>query len=169
MLRADQALELGADVLGVLGHDRQVQGHAQVAGPQGTAEVGECGQDLLVGGVIGERWRWPARVCGGLAVVVPGEGLGSCATTAARHGRKAREPLVAMKVVLVDCLIYQGLLRDQQRHADASPEGDEPATIRMKKAHWLPAVVLRLPAKRPTLIDSITWGTARTPIYFPNI
>jgi hypothetical protein len=63
----------------------------------------------------------------------------------------------------------QGLLRDQQRHAGASPLGDEPAAIRMEKAHWLPAVVLRLPAERPTLIDSITWGTARTPIYFPNI
>ena len=50
---AGQALELGADVLGVLGRDWQVQGHAQVAGPQGTAEVGEGGKDLLVGGVIG--------------------------------------------------------------------------------------------------------------------
>jgi len=30
---AGQALELGADVLGVLGHDGQVQGLAQVAGP----------------------------------------------------------------------------------------------------------------------------------------
>jgi hypothetical protein len=40
---ADQAFELGADVLGVLGHDRQVQRLAQLAGPQGTAEVGEGG------------------------------------------------------------------------------------------------------------------------------
>ena len=38
---ADQAFELGADVLSVLGRDRQVQGQAQVAGPEGAAEVGE--------------------------------------------------------------------------------------------------------------------------------
>jgi hypothetical protein len=31
-------------------------------------------------------------------------------TTAARHGRKARKPLV-VSVVLVDCLIYRGLPR----------------------------------------------------------
>jgi hypothetical protein len=58
---ADQALELGADVLGVLGRDRQVQGHAEVAGPQGPPEVagpqgppevGEGGQDLLVGRML---------------------------------------------------------------------------------------------------------------------
>ena len=62
---ADQALELGADVLGVLGHDRQVQGDAQVAGSQGAAEVGEGGKDLLVGGVVRYRWRRPGRLrCG---------------------------------------------------------------------------------------------------------
>ena len=33
---------------------------------------------------------------------------GSWMTTAARHGRKARKPLV-VSVVLVDCLIYRGL------------------------------------------------------------
>jgi len=70
---ADQPLELGADVLGVLGRDRQVQGHAQVAGSQGTAQVGEGGEDLLVGGVIGQRRR-SGRLRGGLAVVVAGEG-----------------------------------------------------------------------------------------------
>jgi len=69
-----QAFELGADVLGVLGHDRQVQGQAQVAGPQGTAELGERGKDLLVGGPAGYRRRRSGRLCGGLAVVVPGEG-----------------------------------------------------------------------------------------------
>ena len=41
---------------------------------RGTAEVREGGQDLLVGGVIGYRGRWPGWLCGGLAVVVPGEG-----------------------------------------------------------------------------------------------
>jgi hypothetical protein len=39
-----------------------------------------------------------------------------------------------MKVVLVDCLIYRGLLRCQRRHAAASPDRDEPLTTRMKKA-----------------------------------
>jgi type IV secretion system protein VirD4 len=52
---ADQAFELGADVLGVLGHDRQVQRLAQVAGPQGTAEIGEGVKDLLVRGVVREH------------------------------------------------------------------------------------------------------------------
>jgi hypothetical protein len=41
-----------------------------------------------------------------------------------------------MKVVLVDCLIYRGLLRCQRRHAAASPDRDEPLTTRMKKAHY---------------------------------
>ena len=49
---ADQALELGADVLGVLGRDGQIQGHAEAAGPQGPPEVGEGGQDLLVGRML---------------------------------------------------------------------------------------------------------------------
>jgi hypothetical protein len=71
---ADQALELGADVLGVLGRDRQVQGRAQVAGPQGAAEVGEGVKDLLVGGVIGYHGRRPGRFCGGLVLVLAGEG-----------------------------------------------------------------------------------------------
>ena len=49
-----------------------------------------------------------------------------------------------MKVVLVDCLIYQGLLCRQRRHAAPSPDRDEPTTIRMKKAQcnqrrWCPA------------------------------
>jgi len=42
-----------------------------------------------------------------------------------------------MKVVLVDCLTYQGLLRFQPRRTAASPDRDEPTTIRMKSAHWL--------------------------------
>jgi hypothetical protein len=42
---------------------------------------------------------------------------------------------VAMKVVLVDCLIYQGLLLSRRRHAATSPDRDEPTTIGMKKAH----------------------------------
>ena len=46
---------------------------AQVTGAQGTAEVGEGGQDLLVGGVIGQRGRRPGR-SRRLAVVVAGEG-----------------------------------------------------------------------------------------------
>jgi hypothetical protein len=71
---ADQPLELGADALGVLGHDRQVQGQAQVAGPERPAEVGEGGHDLLVGRVIGQRRRWLSRLCCWLAVVLPGEG-----------------------------------------------------------------------------------------------
>jgi hypothetical protein len=56
--------------------------------------------------------------------------------TAARHGRKAREPLVAMKVVLVDCLIYQGLLHCRRRPTTASPDRDEHITIRMKTAEY---------------------------------
>ena len=70
---AGQPLELGADVLGVLGRARQVQGHAQVAGPQRAAEVGEGVKDLLVSGVIGQHGRRPGRICGGL-VVLAGEG-----------------------------------------------------------------------------------------------
>jgi hypothetical protein len=42
---------------------------------------------------------------------------------------------ISMKVVLVDCLIYRGLLRHQRRHAAASPDCDEPITTRMKMAH----------------------------------
>jgi hypothetical protein len=43
---------------------------------------------------------------------------------------------VAMKVVLVDCLIYQGLLCYQRRRAAASPDRDEPITTRMKRAQY---------------------------------
>jgi hypothetical protein len=39
-----------------------------------------------------------------------------------------------MKVVLVDCLIYQGLLCYQRRRAAGSPDRDEPITARMKRA-----------------------------------
>jgi hypothetical protein len=39
-----------------------------------------------------------------------------------------------MKVVLVDCLIYQGLLYRQRRRAAGSPDRDEPITTRMKRA-----------------------------------
>src|ERR1700678_2360844 len=56
-------------------------------------------------------------------------------TTAARHGRKARKPLV-VSVVLVDCLIYRGLRCSLRRHAAPSPDRDQSATTRMKKAHW---------------------------------
>jgi hypothetical protein len=41
-----------------------------------------------------------------------------------------------MKVVLVDCLIYQGLLYRQRRRAAGSPDRDEPITTRMKRAQW---------------------------------
>jgi hypothetical protein len=51
------------------------------------------------------------------------------------NGRKARKPPVAMKVVLVDCLIYRGLPRSQRRHAAPSPEHDQSVTTRMKRAH----------------------------------
>ena len=44
---------------------------------------------------------------------------------------------MAMKVVLVDCLIYQGLLRYQRRRAAGSPDRDEPITFRMKRAQTL--------------------------------
>jgi hypothetical protein len=71
---AGQSFELGADVLGGLGRDRQVQGRAQVAGAQGAAEVGEGVKDLLAGGVVREGWRRPGWFCGGLAVVGAGEG-----------------------------------------------------------------------------------------------
>ena len=50
---AEQSLVLGADVLGVLGRDRQVQGQAEVAGPERPAQLSEGGKDLLAGGVIG--------------------------------------------------------------------------------------------------------------------
>src|SRR2546422_8778671 len=40
-----------------------------------------------------------------------------------------------MKVVLVDCLIYQGVVRP--RRTAPSPDRDEPTTIRMKRAHCL--------------------------------
>jgi hypothetical protein len=40
-----------------------------------------------------------------------------------------------MKVVLVDCLIYQGLPWSQRQHAATSPERDRATTTRMKKAH----------------------------------
>jgi hypothetical protein len=43
---------------------------------------------------------------------------------------------VTMKVVLVDCLIYQGLLHYRRRRAVASSDRDEPITTRMKTAHW---------------------------------
>jgi hypothetical protein len=56
-------------------------------------------------------------------------------TTAARHGRKARKPLV-VSVVLVDCLIYRGLRCSLRRHAAPSPDRDQSATTRMKKAHY---------------------------------
>lgn len=39
-----------------------------------------------------------------------------------------------MKVVLVDCLIYQGLPWSQRQHAATSPERDRATTTRMKKA-----------------------------------
>ena len=70
---AGQAFQLGPDVLGVLGHDRQVQSHAEIAGSQGTVQVSEKGKNLLVGGVIREHGRRPGRISGGLAVVLPGE------------------------------------------------------------------------------------------------
>jgi hypothetical protein len=41
---------------------------------------------------------------------------------------------MAMKVVLVDCIIYRGLPRYRRRHAAPSPDRDEPITIRMKRA-----------------------------------
>jgi hypothetical protein len=41
-----------------------------------------------------------------------------------------------MKVVLVDCLIYQGLLWSQRQHAATSPERDRTTTTKMKKAHY---------------------------------
>ena len=41
-----------------------------------------------------------------------------------------------MKVVLVDCLIYQGLLCYQRRRAAGSPDRDEPITTRMKRAEY---------------------------------
>src|SRR5581483_3580872 len=43
-------------------------------GPAGAAQVGESVKDLLVGGVVGQRWSRTGRLCCGLAVVGPGEG-----------------------------------------------------------------------------------------------
>jgi hypothetical protein len=49
--------------------------------------------------------------------------------------QKTPEPPAAMKAVLVvDCLIYRGLLRYRGRHAAASPDRDEPIATRMKRA-----------------------------------
>jgi hypothetical protein len=42
--------------------------------------------------------------------------------------------MVAMKVVLVDCLIYRGLPRSRRRHTAPSSDRDLSATNRMKKA-----------------------------------
>jgi hypothetical protein len=42
---------------------------------------------------------------------------------------------VTMKVVLVDCLIYQGLRCYRRRHAVMRSDRDEPFTARMKRAH----------------------------------
>ena len=44
------------------------------SGSQGTAQVSERGEDLLVGGMIRKRGRHPGRLRGGLVVVLPGEG-----------------------------------------------------------------------------------------------
>jgi hypothetical protein len=54
----------------------------------------------------------------------PPRSSGSCGTTAAQHDRKAQEPLVAMKVVLVGCLIYPGLPRSLERPGVPSPDRD---------------------------------------------
>jgi hypothetical protein len=43
---------------------------------------------------------------------------------------------VAMKAVLVDCLIYQGLRCYRRRHAVMRSDRDEPFTARMKRAQW---------------------------------
>jgi hypothetical protein len=69
-----RALELGADALGVLGRDRQVQGDAEVSGPERAAEVGEGGHDLLAGRVIRQERSWHGRLRCGRAVVLPGGG-----------------------------------------------------------------------------------------------
>jgi hypothetical protein len=51
---ADQAFELRPDALGVLRRDRQVQGGAQVAGPERAAQLGEGAEDLPAGRVPGQ-------------------------------------------------------------------------------------------------------------------
>ena len=84
------AFELGPDVLGALGRDRQIQGYAQVAGSQGTAQVSERGKDLLVVGMIREFGRRPGRLYGSGVVVVPGEGDESLAA----RGQRCRVPSV---------------------------------------------------------------------------
>ena len=57
--------------LAAIGRSRATHGFA---GSQGTAQVSESGQDLLVGRMIRERGRWPGRFRGGPVVVLPGEG-----------------------------------------------------------------------------------------------
>ncbi|MBT2487734.1 hypothetical protein J7E96_04120 [Streptomyces sp. ISL-96] len=48
-----QAFQLGPDAFRVLRQDRQGEGRAQVAGPHRAAGVGEGGEDLLVGRMVG--------------------------------------------------------------------------------------------------------------------
>jgi hypothetical protein len=53
---AGQAFELGADVLDVVLAQGQVHGRGQATGAQGAADLAEDGENLLVGGVVGDRW-----------------------------------------------------------------------------------------------------------------
>jgi hypothetical protein len=72
---------------------------------------------------------------------------------------------VAMKVVLVDCLIYQGLHCHQRRHAATRSDRNEPTTTRMKRAHCLIALlqtVIRDLAALAVVVTCIViepWGT----------
>ncbi|MFI0772437.1 hypothetical protein ACH4TQ_47385 [Streptomyces sp. NPDC021218] len=52
---ADQALELGAHALDVLGLAAEVERPAQVAGASRRLGVGEGGEDVLVGRVFRQR------------------------------------------------------------------------------------------------------------------
>ena len=51
---ADQPFQLRRDALGVLRRDRQVQGGAEVAGPERAARFGEGVEDLPAGRVLGQ-------------------------------------------------------------------------------------------------------------------
>jgi hypothetical protein len=57
--------------LAATGRSRATQ---RVAGSQRTAQVSERGKNLLVSGMIREHGRLTSRICGRLAVIVPGEG-----------------------------------------------------------------------------------------------
>ncbi|GLW02786.1 hypothetical protein Slala05_64160 [Streptomyces lavendulae subsp. lavendulae] len=73
MTCADQAFQLEADALRVLRDDRQVERLAEVSSSHRAAGIGEDGEDLPVGGVLGDLGRH--GYLGGGRLGEGGEGL----------------------------------------------------------------------------------------------